>query len=133
MQFPLVYFESLSIDTSYKIISRTRLKACLNTTVQVGRLIATIYPFADKKFLRLAMDMMILFYAYDDPMDDDALRLDETTATKFTNAIISATTDLDNFSPEPDFPIITAYHEYVSIQKFIERELSANVRFSRFA
>lgn len=110
-------FKFLLIDISYNVMSQTRLKDSLNTTVQVGRLIGTAYPFADKKSLQLVIDMMILFYAYDNPMDDGALKLDETTATKFTNAIISATTDLDNFLPVPDFPIITAYHEYISVQR----------------
>ena len=72
---------------------------------------ALVYPLSDKEPLRFAIDQFILFFAYDDPFDEDAPRLDEGAATKFTNAIVSAITDTESFQPIPKFPVITAYNE----------------------
>lgn len=93
-------------------MSSTRSKAYLNALMP-GLQGALVYPLSDKKSLRFAIDQFILFFAYDDPFDEEALRLDEGTATKFTNAIVSVITDIERFQPIPKFPVITAYHEYV--------------------
>ena len=93
-------------------MSPTRLKAFLNV-IKPGLNSAMIYPVSDQKFLRLAIDLFILYFAYDDPFDDDALRLDEGAATKFTNTIVSAITDTESFEPVSNMPVVTAYHEYV--------------------
>ena len=90
----------------------TRSKAYLNALMP-GLQGALVYPLSDKKSLRFAIDQFILFFAYDDPFDEEALTLDEGTATKFTNAIVSVITDIESFQPIPKFPVITAYHEYV--------------------
>ncbi|MCJ1345756.1 hypothetical protein MMC31_003965 [Peltigera leucophlebia] len=96
----------------YNVMSPTKLKAVHNSA-KVGLLGAIIYPLSDKKSLRLAIDMFILFMAYDDPFDEDALRLDESVATEFTNTVVSALTDTENFQPVPNLPVITAYHDFV--------------------
>lgn len=90
----------------------TKLQAFLNS-IKPGLNAAMIYPFADQKFLRLAIDVFILNFAYDDPFDEEALRLDESAATEFTNTTVSAITDIENFQPVPNMPVITAFHEYV--------------------
>lgn len=106
------HLEHLFIGISYNVMSPTKLKAVHNSA-KAGLLGAIIYPLSDKKSLRLAIDMFILFIAYDDPFDEDALRLDESVATEFTNTVVSALTDTENFQPVPNLPVITAYHEYV--------------------
>lgn len=97
---------------SYNIMSPTRSKAFLNA-LKPGLLGALVYPLSDKKSIRLAIDQFILIFAYDDPFDEDALRLDDGAATKFSNTIVSAFIDTESFQPTPNFPVITAYHEYV--------------------
>lgn len=92
----------------------TVLKAFLDSG-RIDLLAAMIYSFADKESFRLALDQLVLIFAYDDPFDEDILMLDGIVASKFTNTIISAITDTEGFQPVPDLPIITAYHEYVFI------------------
>lgn len=91
-------------------MSPTNSKVFLNA-LKPGLQGALVYPLSDMKSLRLAIDQFILFFAYDDPFDEDALRLDEGAATEFTNAIVSAITDTESFQPIPNFPVIAAYHE----------------------
>lgn len=92
-------------------MSPTRLKAFLNA-LKPGLASAMIHPVSDQKCLRLNIDLYLLNFAYDDPFDD-ALRLDESVAAKFTNTIVSAITDTESFQPVPNLPVVTAYHEYV--------------------
>lgn len=88
----------------------TVLKNLLNSG-RVGLLTAMVLPFANKKSFRLALDLIILTFAYDDPFDEDVLMLDGSACTNVTNAIVSAITDTCNFNPVPHLPRITAYHE----------------------
>lgn len=105
-----IHFESIVIDISYNVMSPTKLKALINSS-KAGQLGAIIYPLSDKKILRLTIDMFLLFMAYDDPFDEDALKLDESVITEFTNSVVSAITDTESFQPLPNLPVITAYHE----------------------
>lgn len=88
------------------------MKAFFNFT-KPGLQGAMVYPLSDKKYIRLAIDHFILLFSFDDPFDEDALRLDMGSATKLTNTVISAITDTEDFQPIPKYPVITAYHEYV--------------------
>lgn len=88
----------------------TVLKNHLNSG-RMGFLAAMVFPFANKQSFRLALDLIILTFAYDDPFDEDVLMLDGSVGTNVTNAIVSAITDTGNFQPVPHLPIITAYHE----------------------
>lgn len=91
-------------------MSPARSKGFLNA-LKPGLQAAVVYPLSDYTTLRLVIDQFILLFAYDDPFDEDALSVDEDTATKFTNAIVCAITDPESFQPIPSFPVITAYHE----------------------
>lgn len=86
------------------------LKNFLNSG-RFGLLAAMVYPFADKQSFRLALDLLVITFAYDDPFDEDVIMLDGSVCTNVTNAIISAITDTGNFQPVPNLPIITAFHE----------------------
>lgn len=110
----LAYSIQTFIDISYNLMAPTALKAFLDSG-RIDLLAAMIYSFADKESFRLALDQLILTFAYDDPFDEDILMLDGIVASKFTNTMISAITDTEGFQPVPDLPIITAYHEYVFI------------------
>lgn len=88
----------------------TVLKNLVNSG-KIGLLAAMVYPFADKQSFRLALDLLLLTFAYDDPFDEDVIMLDESVCTNVTDAIVSAITDTGNFQPLPHLPIITAYHE----------------------
>lgn len=74
------------------------------------------YPHTDKKFLQLALDPLILLYAYDNPFDEDRSMLDESAATKSTNAFVPAISNPESFYPAPNLPIIMAFREYVLTQ-----------------
>lgn len=100
------------IDVSYDVVSPTMLKAFLDS-ITIGRLGALGYPYADKNLLRLALDLFILIYAYDNPFDEDSSMLDESAATKSTNAFVSAISDTESFYPAPNLPIIMTFREYV--------------------
>lgn len=88
----------------------TVLKNLVNSG-KVGLLAAMVCPFADKQSFRLALDLLLLTFAYDDPFDEDVIMLDGRVCTNVTDAIVSAITDTGNFQPVPHLPIITAYHE----------------------
>ena len=90
----------------------TRMKAFFNAT-KPGLQGAMVYPLSDKKYIRLAIDQLILLFSFEALFDEDALRLDEGSATKLTNTVISAISDTESFQPTPKYPAITAYHEYV--------------------
>lgn len=86
------------------------MKNLLNSG-RIGLLAAMVYSFADKESFRLALDLLILTFAYDDAFDEDVLLLDGSVCTNITNAVVSAITDIENFQPVPNLPITTAYHE----------------------
>lgn len=86
------------------------MKNLLNSG-RIGLLAAMVYSFADKESFRLALDLLILTFAYDDPFDEDVLLLDGSVCINITNAVVSAITDTENFQPVPNLPITTAYHE----------------------
>ena len=88
------------------------LKAFFNS-IKIGRLGALGYPHADKITIRLALDLLILLYAYDDAFDEDVFMLDESVVSKSTKTIVSAITNTESFHPPPNLPIILAYREYV--------------------
>ena len=97
-------------------MSPTILKAFLNSN-RIDKLGALVFPLSDKKSLRLAIDLFILTYAYDNPFDEDVLMLDESAATKFTSTFVSAITNAESLHPAPGLPIIIAYREYVLPQR----------------
>lgn len=111
-----VYLFRIFIDLSYNVMSPTILKAFLNSN-RIDKLGALVFPLADKKSLRLAIDLFILTYAYDNPFDEDVLMLDESTATEFTSTFVSAITNAESLHPAPNLPIIMAYREYVLPQR----------------
>lgn len=94
------------------------LKAFFNS-IKIGRLGALGYPRADKNTIRLALDLLILLYAYDDAFDEDVFMLDESVASKSTKTIVSAITNTESFHPAPNLPIILAYREYVLPQNLL--------------
>lgn len=103
-------------DISYNVMSPTNLKAFLNSN-RIDLLGAMVYPFSDKKGFRLALDLLLLLVAYDDPFDEDVLMLDENVATKVTNDFVSAITEAaeaETFQLVPNLPpIIMSFQEYV--------------------
>lgn len=91
-----------------------------------------VYPFSDKKGFRLALDLLLLLVAYDDPFDEDVLMLDENVATKVTNDFVSAITEAaeaETFQLVPNLPpIIMSFQEYVFSFKSQASSLWSNKR-----
>ncbi len=111
-----VYLFQIFIDFSYNVMSPTILKAFLNSN-RIDKLGALVFLIADKKSLRLAIDLFILTYAYDTPFDEGVLKLDESAATKITSTFVSAITNAESLHPAPGLPIIIVYREYVLPQR----------------
>lgn len=98
------------IKNSYNVMEPTVLKNLLNSG-KLGLLAAMVYSFADKQSFRLALDLVVLTFAYDDPFDEDVTMLDGSACNNITSAVVAAITNPGNFQPEPNLPIITAWHE----------------------
>lgn len=124
-------FDAFVDDISYNVMSPTNLKAFLNSN-RIDLLGAMVYPFSDKKGFRLALDLLLLLVAYDDPFDEDVLMLDENVATKVTNDFVSAITEAaeaETFQLVPNLPpIIMSFQEYVFSFKSQASSLWSNKR-----
>lgn len=127
----VLIFDVFVDDISYNVMSPTNLKAFLNSN-RIDLLGAMVYPFSDKKGFRLALDLLLLLVAYDDPFDEDVLMLDENVATKVTNDFVSAITEAaeaETFQLVPNLPpIIMSFQEYVFSFKSQASSLWSNKR-----